>query len=1729
MRLKLTFFQELSWTAIGKLATAADSGRSAVGNNQSPRQCAGCGSVTDQLLQCANCEAAGYCSKECQRRSWEKHKTICRAVRGLTDAQRSVITNMCEVSNRTGKRAAIAKLIGRKTEITCIINGMICDVLWDTGAQVSLVNCNWLRKNMPKCEVRPVSELLEGVEIEGIDHNTIPYSGYTLLEVEVTRGQAVTVPFLVTDMKMRQPLVGTNVMEELVSSYGEAQLSAAFRQQDGVTISAVTAELLTELQPLSLVKTMIANTADRTIKAGQVGVIKCKIKNIEVDMTTPVLFQPMPDWNGEHSGVRVQESVVELKHGINQRIKVTVVNTSDQDFTFDCKEVLGTLEELESVMPVEVRFQPFSKEDIETGAMVASNRAMVAAVLAEDDNLGATSRGQEATTPTAGGSRCDARTFSEIRKEEVELEDEIFHQQLSEMVFTELSPEETESAKTMMWEMKEAFARHPDDIGSAPELTLKLHTTDEVPVQRRYNSIPRPLYADVKKHIQLLLDKKWIEKSNSPWSSPIVCATKKGGGLRLCVDYRLLNKKTISDKHPLPRIQEALDALEGSRIFTTLDLTRAYWQGFMESESRVKTAFCTPWGLYHWIRIPFGLTNAVPVFQRFMESTLEDYRDEFVIPYLDDTIVHSKSVMEHIGQIRKVLEKFKSKGLKLNPTKCDFFKREVIYLGRKVNQYGYTMDESSTQAVRDLAGRKFETVGEVRQLLGLLSYHRRHVQDFASIAKPLTDLLLNQEPMVKTTRDGKIKKIVPSRNKVEWKEEHQQSLKQLIHFVTNPPVLAYPNFEKEFFIHTDASAKGLGAILYQTDDDGVNRVVAYASRSLKPSERNYHSSKLEFLSMKWAVTEKFRPYLAYADNFKVFTDNNPLLFVMGLNKPNATIQRWISELAEFRFSIHYRPGVINKDADALSRLPLAIDEYQVQCKEKITLNTFEQLVASVQLKEGDVVPIHEDPGPQKVIEYSPYQADIAGLEAGSEDDRVVDIRMDQREDPYIAPVIEILEGERIEDKANLSEMSKLLLKERKRLVVDETDGVLRRECQSVNQIVLPLKHRNLIYKSLHNDLGHLGSERVLQLARSRVYWPRMQKDVEEYTQKRCRCLIQKKTRQQEVAPLVSIHSSTSMELVSIDYLHLEKSSGGYEYIFLIVDHFTRYAQAFPTKNKSALTAAKHLFNDFILKFGLPARLMHDQGREFENRLFREMENFCGIVKARTTPYHPQTNGTCERMNSTLLHMLRTLAESEKPKWHEHVNKLVSAYNATTHSTTGYSPHFLLFGKEPIIPLDLLLTQHARPKRDVGTQYSRFVDDWESRMTDAYKIAKERCDKVKKYAEDAWRKRKIANRLEPGDRVLVRNKRQLGGPGKLRSCWEQDVFVVRKSREDGVVYEIENLSKGNDKRALHRNMLLPCDLLEDPPAEAEQPLKQTTQKPTRTTRQPQVQADEENHLDGDSDSDSTSDGEGCFYPAGHMVMRSQPVSSSGNERTAGMDDTSEAIVQAEPTAEPEEVTTVEGVEDCDEQPVNSEQTVPETMDGQEEANDDQEEPDQPSLENNSTTRRTLRSDGKTLHWNPSMGNSDVILEQPDEEDEGDVTIQDVERGQGEPQQEEHLDPIEDSEHQMVSSGSMVESIPDNNTEDETDRITAETECRRSARSRRPPMVLTYGKMGGNQISIPLSDNTGEVEVITLKEPPRPTPRPRPKPPQLPTQAEPSGIRRLLNLCSDKLCEWLDTME
>ena len=457
----------------------------------------------------------------------------------------------------------------------------------------------------------------------------------------------------------------------------------------------------------------------------------------------------------------------------------------------------------------------------------------------------------------------------------------------------------------MLAEESAAFAKDEQDMGRIPKLQMHLTLNDNTPVQKTYMAVPPPLMKEVREYLRDLISRGWISKSKSAYSSPIVCVRKKDGTLRLCIDYRQLNQRTVSDRQPIPRIQDTLDTLGGNQWFSTLDQGKAYHQGFMDEDSRPLTAFITPWGLYEWVRIPFGLKNAPAAFQRCMESCLEG------LTYLDDILVFSDTFDEHVSRLRRVLQTARKSGMKLRAAKCHPFKKEVNYLGRIVSGDGHKPNPSDIDAVLALKEREPTTVGDVRKIMGLLGYYRRYIPDFSKMAKPIYDLLSTAvEPSAgskKTNRKGTKHAQAPSRTPVKWTQLHQGRLETLIDHLIRPPIMAFPDFEQPFVLHTDASQDGLGAVLYQRQE-GRLRVIAYASRTLTPAERNYHlhSGKLEFLALKWSVCDKFRDYLYYAPSFVVYTDNNPLTYILSSAKLNATGQRWVSELADFNFKIKYK-------------------------------------------------------------------------------------------------------------------------------------------------------------------------------------------------------------------------------------------------------------------------------------------------------------------------------------------------------------------------------------------------------------------------------------------------------------------------------------------------------------------------------------------------------------------------------------------------------------------------------------------------------------------------------------------------------------------------------------------------------------------------------------------------------------------------------------------------------
>ena len=465
------------------------------------------------------------------------------------------------------------------------------------------------------------------------------------------------------------------------------------------------------------------------------------------------------------------------------------------------------------------------------------------------------------------------------------------------------------------------------DLGYTEAVKHRIPVTLEVPIAQPYRRIPQSQFEDVRQHIQELADKGVIRPSSSPYASPIVIVRKKDGSIRLCVDYRKLNAITRRDAFPLPRIDETLDAIGGASFFSTLDLASGYHQVAMHEDDQEKTAFTTPFGLWEFKRMPFGLSGAPATFQRLMQSSMNDLILRILLVYLDDVLVFSRDLKEHLKRLETVFTRLRQIGLKLNPEKCRFGARNVNYLGHVISEEGIATDPGKISAVNDWPIPK--TTRELRSFLGLASYYRRFVSKFADIARPL------HQVTAKANADhGYSKKELVSIASY-WNRECQLAFNALKSALTTTPVLGYADFSLPFQLEVDASFSGLGAILSQEQPEG-RRVIAYASRSLRPNERNmnnYSSFKLELLGLKWAVTEKFRGYLLGAQ-CTVVTDNNPLSHLQSA-KLGAIEQRWAAELALFDLHIKYRPGKLNTNADALPRHPVHMpsgpEETEVAC------------------------------------------------------------------------------------------------------------------------------------------------------------------------------------------------------------------------------------------------------------------------------------------------------------------------------------------------------------------------------------------------------------------------------------------------------------------------------------------------------------------------------------------------------------------------------------------------------------------------------------------------------------------------------------------------------------------------------------------------------------------------------------------------------------------------------
>ena len=627
------------------------------------------------------------------------------------------------------------------------------------------------------------------------------------------------------------------------------------------------------------------------------------------------------------------------------------------------------------------------------------------------------------------------------------------------------------------------------------------------------------------------------------------------------------------------------------------------------------------------------------------------------------------------------------------------------------------------------------------------------------------------------------------------------------------PVLVFADFKKPFRLETDASKEGLGAVLLQESDDGQYHPVAFASRELKGGEPKYHSSKLEFLAVKWAITEQFHEYLQYQP-FTVRTDNNLLTYILMTPNLDALGHHWVVALAGYNMKLEYLKGSDNKVADTLSRV-------STQKLDEETITELLNYARNGSTPRAETANIHvieegERVDQEVIVRYTQIVKQHRNFRNLANQDWV----KAQSGDPVIPQVIKWIQWLR-QDRRKLEEYLAGVASDyekhfyaawQKEFTLQ--DNLLYLQVTPTNSqdtapvFVVPAADWQTTIDGCHLSAGHQGRDRTLSLMKERFWWLGMSQALLRAVANCGRC-IQYEAKGQ-LPPMQPIICTEPMELVLIDYVEMEvtvvtdKKPVVWN-VLVVVDHFTRYVQAFVTKNHTARTMARVLYNNYFSVFGFPQCLMSDQGTEFCGKVIAAMCSLLGVEKIHTTPYHPQTNGSAERVHQTLQRMIGKLDPEKRKKWPAHIGSIIIAYNSMRSLVTGYSPYYLMFGRRPRLPIDLLFP--TRRTQMLTRTIDEYVASLYDRLRESLAIAQDCAIKEAQRQKRLYNRKVGAIELRPGDHVLVHLDAFRGQRRKLKNRWGDDLHTVVTRMADGIpTYVVKNNHTGK-KKVVHWARLL----------------------------------------------------------------------------------------------------------------------------------------------------------------------------------------------------------------------------------------------------------------------------------------------------------------------------------
>lgn len=987
--------------------------------------------------------------------------------------------------------------------------------------------------------------------------------------------------------------------------------------------------------------------------------------------------------------------------------------------------------------------------------------------------------------------------------------------------------------KNKIWdtckEFNDVFHIKGDKLSSTNAATHKIILQPgTLPINTKPYRLPYAQKEELESQVKKLLDDGVIQPSISPWCSPVLLVPKKPDETgkrpwRLCIDFRNVNNKTISDAYPLPNITEILDKLGNSKYYTSLDLERGYWQVEMDPNHREITAFKANGKFYEWRRMPMGLKNAAASFQRMMNNVLIGLQEEICLVYIDDLVIFSKDINQHVLRLRRVLEVIQKWKLKIKPEKCSFLRKEINFLGHIVSAAGILPDKRKIEAVMKFPIPK--TQRQIKSWLGLCSYYRKFVENFAQIVKPINRLL---------------KKDI----KYEWNEECQKAFDLMKVKLTTPPLLIYPDFEKDFIIRTDSSDYGCGAILSQ-GKIREDLPICYMSKTFNKHQIKYNTTQKELLAIIEAL-RYFRPYV-YLRKATIITDHQALVWIMSCKNPSPRVMRWKIELSSYSFDIIHRPGLLNESADALSRIQIDPEDFigmepipnKVELKfpeeKRVDLNAItrsknqanigkniptnkipERDLNNLNIKEEDIINFKKKKSMLEInivtqrndtidsrVNFPEIFQDIEGrIHDLGKKRRVIYISKNLSDEILIKTITEIKRQLEIEGKNELAIIiTKSDLKHYTKIYFAFAQEFknTKTEITIFSDKIITLKDKvdqDTIMKNFHDNIlgGHLGIHATINNIQKQYFWPNMAKDIKNYVNNCLKCKQNKIITHTKIPMGIGTTSSRAYQKVVMDAMGpIPESHSGNKYIVTFQDELTKYADCVAVPDIKAYTVAKAFVETIVCKHALPETLLTDNATDFVGKMFQEMCKILGVDHITTTVYHQQANGQSERHHRSLSQYLRIYTEKDLNNWDTWIPYALFTYNATKHCTTKMSPHYLLYGFEVEIPTNL---KHSPTPI---YNYEDYVLVLKNRLRSAHTIARENIILKKEKNKKLYDKtHNTVDKFKIGDSVIIVNERK---KHKFDNVYKGPYKIIEIPSKENCLINIDGQPK-----LLHKNKL-----------------------------------------------------------------------------------------------------------------------------------------------------------------------------------------------------------------------------------------------------------------------------------------------------------------------------------